>query len=51
MSDEPQVKLPDCPGCLMPLDINGIDEQREPAVVVYSCPRCGSNYFQRVNLK
>lgn len=51
MSDELKLKLPDCPECLTPLDVNGIDERRVPAVVVYSCPPCGSNYFQKVNLK
>jgi hypothetical protein len=51
MSDELQVKLPNCPECRTPLDMNGIDEQRAPAVVVFSCARCGSNYLQKVNLK
>jgi len=50
MSNQPSVKLPNCPTCRTPLDVNGVDEKSRPAVIVYSCRRCAANYFHKVNL-
>lgn len=50
MNEQPAAKLPDCRACRVPLDINGVDKRRAPAVIVYSCPRCRANYFQKVKV-
>jgi hypothetical protein len=50
MTGDPPAEPPDCPECRTPLDINGVDPGRAPAVLVYSCPRCRANYFQKVKL-
>lgn len=41
-------KLPPCPDCGTQLNLIGVDEQRSPVVIVYSCPSCNCNYVQKV---